>query len=59
MAALVGLGKYKTIEKATKVMAKQKKIFNPKKENVEVYNRLNNKVYRRLYKKLKPLYKGM
>lgn len=46
--AAVGLGIYETYEEAVEKMVKVKDIFKPIPENVEIYNRLNEEVYKNL-----------
>lgn len=54
--AFVGLGSYNTFSEAVKNMVRYGRIFNPKLENVEIYEELFKKVYSHMYPHLKPLY---
>ncbi len=55
MAALVGLGYYKSFSEASKVISLDK-MFIPQKEWIRVYDKMFN-VYKKIYKKLKDLFK--
>lgn len=54
--AFVGLKLYPDFETAIKNMSHIGETFEPIPENVKVYDQLFNRVYRRMYRKLKPLY---
>lgn len=55
--AAVGMNFYDSFEDAVKNMCRTKEIYTPKVENADIYKQLFKKVYRRMYGKLKPLYR--
>ncbi len=57
--AAVALGEYPTYEEAVKNMVRAKKEFIPNPENVEIYSKIFNNTYRKIYAKLKPIYKSI
>lgn len=54
--AAVGLGSYSGFESAIEGMCRIGEVFHPIPENVKVYDQLFNRVYRKMYSRLKPLY---
>ena len=57
--AAVGIGIYDSYADASSAMCRQGKTFEPKPENVKIYQELYQRTYKRLYKQLKPLYKNL
>jgi sugar (pentulose or hexulose) kinase len=57
MNGAVGLGIHPDIETAVKEMTRVGDVFLPIPENVELYGRLFENVYKKIYKKLLPLFK--
>jgi sugar (pentulose or hexulose) kinase len=57
--ASVAIGIYKDFETATKNMSRVKDVFYPQPENVKIYDRLFNEVYKNIYPSLKNLYHRM
>ena len=58
-AAIIGyvaLGVFDDHEQAVKAMVHPTDHFNPRKENVRIYDALYENVYKKLYKRMKPLY---
>ncbi len=51
-----GTGNFNSIPEAVQRMVSHKVEFHPNAQHVELYKRLHNKVYKRMYKTLKPLY---
>ncbi len=51
-----GTGKYDSIETAVQNMVRYKSEFRPNSAHVELYQRLHDKVYKKMYKTLEPLY---
>ncbi|MBW2544816.1 MAG: FGGY-family carbohydrate kinase [Deltaproteobacteria bacterium] len=54
--AAVGLGLHSDFESAVKAMTHIGEVFEPNRENQELYEQLYNDVYQKMYKRLKPLY---
>jgi sugar (pentulose or hexulose) kinase len=54
--AAVGLGLHSDFESAVKTMTHVGEVFEPNRENQELYEQLYNDVYQKMYKRLKPLY---
>jgi len=54
--AAVGLGLHKNFEDAVKTMTHVGEVFEPNLENHRLYDALYRDVYKKLYKRLKPLY---
>ena len=52
----VGLGLYPDFSSAVKGMTKVGQIYEPDPDNVELYDSLYQRVYKKMYKYLKPLY---
>ena len=59
IAVFVGTKYYSDFEEAMENMIHYKKVFKPNKENAKIYREIVNKGYRKLYKRLKPLYKEL
>jgi len=57
IAGFVGLNVYDTFENAVKEMVHYKDVFQPNKENVEIYSKLYNRVYKKMYSSLRKIYK--
>jgi len=57
MAAFVGLGRYGTTKEAEIHMVRKSKIFKPDSINVKKYDLIYNNIYKKIYGRLKPLYK--
>jgi sugar (pentulose or hexulose) kinase len=55
--AAVGLKRYPDFERAVAAMTRVRDVFEPIKENVELYEKLYRHVYLKMYKKLLPLFK--
>lgn len=55
----VGVGIFSNIDDAILKMVHTRDVFQPRKDNTEIYHRLYKKVYRKMYKKLKPFYKDI
>ncbi len=51
-----GTGKYSSIEEAVNNMVCYEREFQPNQNHVDIYNKLFNRVYRKMYKTLEPLY---
>ena len=56
MATFVGLGHFESIEKAGEQMVHQSQVFTPDPANVRKYSGIYNKIYKKLYGRVKPLY---
>lgn len=56
MATFVGLGCYETIEEASQSMIRKAQVFEPNSENAMKYTGIYNKIYKPLYRRVKPLY---
>jgi sugar (pentulose or hexulose) kinase len=54
--AAVGTGLHKDFETAVQAMTHVGEVYEPDQKNVELYDALYHDVYRKLYKRLKPLY---
>lgn len=54
--AAVGLNFYPDFETAIHKMTRVGEVYHPIPENVKIYDQLFNRVYRKMYKRLKPLY---
>lgn len=54
--AAVGLGYYTNFETAIQMMCHIGETYQPIPKNVKVYDQLFNRVYRKMYSRLKPLY---
>lgn len=54
--AAVGLGYYTDFKSAIEGMCRIGEVFHPIPKNVKVYDQLFNRVYRKMYSRLKPLY---
>jgi len=52
----VGLGLHSDFESAVKTMTHVGEVFEPNRENQQLYEQLYNDVYQKMYKQLKPLY---
>jgi sugar (pentulose or hexulose) kinase len=57
--AAVGAGLYDTYESAVAKMSHGGDVFTPIEENKEIYNELYLDVYKKMYSKLRPLYKSI
>ena len=57
--AAMGLKVFGSFSEAVKSMTKISKTYEPNPENSKIYGDLFDKVYMRLYKKMKPLYKDI
>jgi sugar (pentulose or hexulose) kinase len=55
MCIFSGVGFYKDIFEASKNMVNYAKIYEPQKDEVEVYEKLYRKVYKRIYNSLKKI----
>jgi len=51
-----GTGNFSSLEEAVGKMSGYRNEFRPNMENVDLYNHLHNKVYKKMYKTLEPLY---
>ena len=58
MAGYVGLGVHKDFEAATKAMVHPSEPFYPNPENVQIYQELFHKTYKKIYPRLKRIYKN-
>lgn len=56
ISTFMAIDRYKTPEEAVAKMVHPEKTFQPRKKNVEIYNRLYKEVYVNLYKQLKKTY---
>lgn len=54
--AAVGLGLHSDFESAVKSMTHIGEVFEPNRENQDLYEQIYNDVYQKMYKRLKPLY---
>jgi sugar (pentulose or hexulose) kinase len=52
----VGLGYFSTFKQALAEMTVIEKVYEPKQENVEIYQELYHKIYKHIYPRLKPYY---
>ncbi|MCL1833703.1 MAG: FGGY-family carbohydrate kinase, partial [Leptospirales bacterium] len=57
--AAMGLKVFGSFNEAVKSMTRISKVYEPDSENSKIYKDLFEKVYMRLYKKMKPLYKDI
>ena len=57
--AAVGLGFYSDFKTAVKAMTHVGQVFEPDQENHTIYNALYHDVYKKMYKRLKPLYESI
>ena len=54
--AAVGLGLHNDFESAVKTMTHIGEVFEPNRENQDLYEQIYSDVYQKMYKRLKPLY---
>lgn len=59
MVAFVANGEFESFDEAIKSMVHEKDVFTPDAENHEIYMNMYNKVYRKIYKNVRPLYATM
>ncbi len=59
LCGFVAIGKYQTLDEATKAMVHPTDIFHPTPANASKYKVLYEKVYKNIYNNLKPVYKMM
>ncbi len=59
MAVAVGTGRYDSFEQAAKAMIRFKDRFEPQLDQVEIYEKLFQQVYRKLYGQLRPSYRAI
>jgi sugar (pentulose or hexulose) kinase len=59
IAAAVGTGVYPDFDCAVKAMVHCGKRFEPRQEQVSIYNKLFKQVYQKLYKQLRPSYRAI
>jgi sugar (pentulose or hexulose) kinase len=59
VAGFVGVKVYSDFEEAMKNMIHYNKVFKPKEENAKIYREIVNRGYKKLYKRLKPVYKEL
>ena len=59
MLGSVGLGMHDTIETAMAAMGRKGQTFTPIRKNVELYEKLYQGVYSKLYKQMKPIYETL
>ncbi len=59
MVAFVAKGEFKDYEEATKSMVQVSRTFEPDMKTHEIYIRIYNNVYSKMYKRLEPLYKRL
>lgn len=57
IAIFVGLGRFESIKEAEAVMVRKSEIFKPDGKNAAKYAGIYNNIYKKLYGRLKPLYK--
>jgi len=57
--AAVGLKVFSNFKDAVNSMTKISKTYEPDPENSKIYNELFEKVYMKMYKKMKPLYEDI
>jgi len=55
--AVVGLKFFPNFERAVDAMTRVRDVFEPIKDNVEIYDKLYKRVYLKMYKKLLPLFR--
>ncbi|WP_290770787.1 FGGY-family carbohydrate kinase [Anaerofustis sp.] len=56
MTSFIGLNIYENFEEACTNMVRINKVYIPKEENAEKYNRIYNNVYKKIYKNVKNIY---
>ncbi len=56
MDATVGLGLYPDLETAAQEMTRHREVFEPNPHTRDIYDGLYQRVYKQMYKRLKPLY---
>ena len=59
MVAFVTKGEFADFDEAIKSMVHEKDVFTPDPKNHEIYMNMYNKVYRKIYKNVRPLYATM
>ena len=59
MVAFVAKGEFSSFDEAIKSMVHEKDVFTPDPKNHETYMNMYNKVYRKIYKNVRPLYATM
>ena len=59
MVAFVAKGEFNSFDEAIKSMVHEKDVFTPDQKNHETYMNMYNKVYRKIYKNVRPLYATM
>ena len=59
IAGFIGIKEYKNIVDATNAMVRDKDVFTPNMDNHTKYNYLFNKVYKKMYPKLRHIYKDV
>ena len=59
MVAFVAKGEFESFDEAIKSMVHEKDVFTPDPKNHEIYMNMYNKVYRKIYKNVRPLYATM
>ncbi|NLN79948.1 MAG: carbohydrate kinase, partial [Erysipelotrichia bacterium] len=57
--AFVSLGIFENYEEAIQKMVHYKDTFYPQEKNYKIYNDYYHKIYKKVYKQLKPLYKQL
>jgi sugar (pentulose or hexulose) kinase len=57
--AAVGVGIYKSYDEAISSMCRHGKVFLPNPENSKIYEKIQQDVYKKVYNRLKPLYKSL
>ncbi|MDZ5726259.1 FGGY-family carbohydrate kinase [Acetobacterium sp. K1/6] len=58
IATFVGLNHYPDIKTASKAMIRKSQIFEPNPKNVIKYTEIYNRLYKQLYRRVKPLYQS-
>lgn len=56
MCCAAGIGWYKSVQSAVRAMKRHARLFEPQKNNVELYNSLYKRVYKKLSNALLPIY---
>jgi len=59
MAAAVGVGMYDSFDEAVAAMTRVGDVFEPDPERAELYKRLYDEVYLKMYEQLQPLYRSI
>ena len=59
MVAFVAKGEFADFDEAIKSMVHEKDVFTPDPKNHEIYMNMYNKVYRKIYTNVRPLYATM